>query len=77
MLFWCSQVIATNNTLKDGKESKEPDVSVDQVCQFIAVIIVMGHNVQDSKKMVLEPTNSAILHFTEGSWSMTYRLVDI
>jgi hypothetical protein len=70
-LFWCGHFIATNITFKEGNESQEPDVSVDQVCLFISVLILMGHNVQDTKKIAGQPTNSAILHFTEESWSMT------
>ena len=69
--FWCIQIIATVNTLKGGNESQEADVSVDQVCLFTAVIILMGHDLQDTKKIAGQPMRSTVLHFTEESWSMT------
>jgi hypothetical protein len=50
-----------------GTTIKIQRVSVDQVCSFTAVIILLGHNVQDNKKIAGQPMNSAILPFTEES----------
>ena len=48
IFFWQGQTVVANNTFKTGRQTPQSDISIDGIYRFLALIILMGHDIRDT-----------------------------